>query len=1423
VSQRQKELTSTRWGGLRRIVAGVALTALAVGGLSAITLASPKVAEAAESPSQQWLTGLSGTTVGGGTMSGAFGATGIGFTATATGRGTSATLPRPNNASAALGNPYNSPDAPSSAVSVGLGTNNATVTSTIRFTKPVIAPMLHIQNVDASRLTISGTTTTGAPLTTTRVSGNSVFTVNQNNVINASPRTAANPGCRTDAGGNPSGSCGSVRLGGASGLVSSFTMTNTESGLGGDGWSYTMSFPTAPLTKQFSPSRIAAGATSKLTFRIANPANEAQPTLTPLDFTDDLPAGVTLKNSTVTDNGSCGTPTYGDLAAGGMSVTAGAISVDAGATCEITVNVTASEAGSYTNDNSNLSTSIANLVPNADTTLVVGTPKYTVAKAVSSDRTAPGDTVTYTVAVKNTGDVDYTDDFPASFTDDLSKVFDDATYVDGSATEGATVSGNTLSWSGALAEGSTKTVSYQVKVSSPDTGDHNLTNTVTPNGPGGTCATSTSCTTSSDVADFSAQKTVDRTTVVPGQNVTYTVTLKNTGKAAFTTAKPAKFTDDLSQVTDDATYNDDATEGATVDGDTLSWSGPLAVGATKTITYSFTVNDPDTGDAKLINSVIPVGGTCAPGACITNVPQGSYTTTKTVDAASAIAGDTVTYTVTVRNTGSIDYTDDVPATFTDDLSKVLDDATYVDGSATSGATVSGSKLSWAGPLATGATQTVSYQVEVKDPVTGNHKLDNSVTPGENGGRCLTVGDCATSTPIADFTTSKTSTPAAVAPGQTVKYTVTVKNTGAVAYTTANPASFTDDLSKVTDDATYNDDATNSATFTGNTLAWNGALGIGDTTTITYTVTVNDPDTGDKVLANTVTPGIGGHCDGCTTTNNVRTATITKTASTPNVHPGDTVTYTVTVTNTGPAAYTSASPATLTDDLSKVLDDGTYVTGSATNGAKVSGTTLTWSGPLEVGVKETITYQVKAGPAGTGDGTLTNKVAGGPGITCEPEGSCVTNTPLQAYTVTKKADATEVVPGSKITYTITVKNTGKDAYTVAAPATFTDDLSKVLDDATYNGDATNSATYDAPTLSWSGPLAVGATETITYSVTVNDPDTGDKILDNAVVTPPDGGCAPMSDSPDCRSLIPSGSYSVTKSADKDNVRPGDTVTYTVAVKNTGKAAYTAEKPAAFRDDLTNVLDDAKYSGDATQGATVRGNTLAWSGPLKVGQTIKVVYSVTVNDPDTGNLNLVNAVVPTISGGSCDPAESCITHTPVRSFTVTKTVSTTDAVKPGDTVRYKVTVKNTGAVAFTTANPASFVDDMSDVLDDATYNSDATHGAKLTGTTLNWAGPLKVGQTIAVTYSAAVKAAGSGNGALVNTVDPPVDGSCDGVCKTSTPLTAVPVPPKPIIPGLAFTGTELVGPGTGLALMLVALGGGLLVVRRRRSTGDVQDNA
>jgi len=438
------------------------------------------------------------------------------------------------------------------------------------------------------------------------------------------------------------------------------------------------------------------------------------------------------------------------------------------------------------------------------------------------------------------------------------------------------------------------------------------------------------------------------------------------------------------------------------------------------------------------------------------------------------------------------------------------------------------------------------------------------------------------------------------------------------------------------------------------------------------------------------------------------------------------------------------------------------------------------------------------------------------------------------TVAKTSSATTAVEGDKVTYTVTVTSTGTGDYTAETPASFTDDLSGVLDDATYNNDAavsySGASTSDAPTvsgntLSWAGPLTAGEVATITYSVTVNTPDTGDHNLHN-VVTPPDTGTCDPADS--CETTTPVQSFTYAKTSNVVETTEGGTVDYTITVTNTGKVDYTATEPATVTDDMFDVLDDAKYNDDATNGATLDGKTLTWSGPLAVGQTVEITYSVTVDQPDTGNKSLHNVVTSDTPGSSCDTTEGCETTTPVGSYTVTKTVDTTKAAE-GDTVGYTVTVQNTGKTDYTADKPASFKDDMSGVLDDATYNKDASDGATVSGTTLSWAGPLQIGQTVKVTYSVTVNTPDKGDRKLGNVVVPTGDGgSCDpdGACTTNTPVDP-PVPPAAAggtPPGLAFTGTDLIGPGIALALLLLALGGtGLFFSRRSRQAAEPEQSA
>lgn len=134
-----------------------------------------------------------------------------------------------------------------------------------------------------------------------------------------------------------------------------------------------------------------------------------------------------------------------------------------------------------------------------------------------------------------------------------------------------------------------------------------------------------------------------------------------------------------------------------------------------------------------------------------------------------------------------------------------------------------------------------------------------------------------------------------------------------------------------------------------------------------------------------------------------------------------------------------------------------------------------------------------------------------------------------------------------------------------------------------------------------------------------------------------------------------SFVVQKSAAVATAHPGDTVEYQVLLTNTGSAPYTASDPASFTDDLSGVLDEATYAGDASGGAVVTGSELSWSGALAVGESVAITYSVLVDDTFTGDRVLANTVTtPPGSGGDClaeSRAASCSTRTPVEALAAT----------------------------------------------------------------------------------------------------------------------------------------------------------------------------
>ncbi|WP_156888952.1 isopeptide-forming domain-containing fimbrial protein [Rhodococcus sp. BH4] len=1104
-------------------------------------------------------------------------------------------------------------------------------------------------------------------------------------------------------------------------------------------------------------------------------------------------------------------------------------------------------------------------------------PGFTLAKTadpISGSTVQAGESIKYTVTGTNTGKTKLD---PVQINDDLGAVLNNAAVVPGSlkaTIDGAsvavpTLSGTTLSWTGVLEAGKSVVLTYEVKVNDGVAAGTVLNNKVTGTAkpPTGPDITPPPVETNHSVPGFTVAKTADPasgTGVNAGQTITYTVTGTNTGK---TTLNPVVLTDDLSKVLDNATLVDgslkatvDGVDGAapTLSGTTLTWTGGLEAGKSVVLTYQVKINAGVAGGTLINNKVTgtakpPTGPEITPPPVTTEHPVLSpkiavVKSSDPVSGSNVVAGQDIKYTLSFSNTGNgageVAYFDDLRQVVDKGaLSGLAADAPLV-------ATMVGSDgFSVTGTLAAGESKTVTYSVKVNADVVGGVFVNNFVVPGttppvDPPEVCDPVTQLCTTHPVVSpkIAVVKSSDPVSgsnVVAGQDIKYTLTFTNTG----NGAGEVAYFDDLRQVVDKGALSGlaaDAPLVATMVGSDgFSVTGTLAAGETKTVTYSVKVNADVVGGVFVNNFVVPGTTPPvdppevCDPVTqlcTTHPVKVPgfTVAKAAdpaSGTNVAAGQTITYTVTGSNTG---NTTLDPVVLTDDLSKVLDNAVLVDGSlkATvdgvdgTAPTLSGTTLSWTGVLEAGKSVVLTYQVKINAGVAGGVLINNKVTGtakpptGPEITPPP---VTTEHPVKVpgFTVAKAADpvsGTNVAAGQTITYTVTGANTGN---TTLDPVVLTDDLSKVLDNATLV-DGSLKATVDgvdgaAPTLSgttltWTGGLEAGKSVVLTYQVKINAGVAGGVLINNKVTgtaKPPTG---PEITPPPVTTEHPvlSPKIAVVKSSDPvsgSNVVAGQDIKYTLTFTNTGNG--TGE--VAHFDDLRGLLDDAdlvagSLSADAPLTAAMVGTDgFSVTGSLAAGESKTVTYTVTVKaDADRVAANADNTVLNFVVPGTtppvdppevCDPAtQLCTTH-PVKvpGFTVAKAadpVSGTN-VAAGQTITYTVTGANTGN---TTLDPVVLTDDLSKVLDNATLvdgslkaTVDGVDGAAptLSGTTLTWTGGLEAGKSVVLTYQVKIND-GVAGGTLIN----------NKVTGTAKPPTGPEITPPPVTTEHPVDGTPAI---------------------------------
>ena len=678
-----------------------------------------------------------------------------------------------------------------------------------------------------------------------------------------------------------------------------------------------------------------------------------------------------------------------------------------------------------------------------------------------------------------------------------------------------------------------------------------------------------------NVPEIIPNKTADIENPNFGDNVTYTVTVTNDGNAD---AKAVVVRDvlgkDLKFVSATGTYTfDEATN-------TITWTVDVDAGKTETFTVVATVIN----YGNVTNSLVVGNKTFNK-----NVTVPEITPDKTVDNENPNFGDNLTYTVTVKNEGNGNANDVI---IVDALGKGLE---YV--SSTGNYDNKTNTITWKVDLASGETKTFTVVAKI----VGYTDVTNEVTVG-NKTAAVTV-DIPEIIPAKDVNNTTPNF------GDKVEYTITVNNN---ANKDAKQVVIVDTLGKGLKfiNASHNgkyDESTR-------TITWIIDLGAGESAVFSVNAAVEAYGN----INNTVVVG------NKSATKNITVPEIIpgKSVDVENPNFGDTVTYTVTVTNNGVG---DAKQVVVRDILDKGLK---FVKATGEYTFDEDSCTVTWIVDLANG--EYQTFYVTA--VAEAYGVLINDVTVG-------DNTASADVVVPEIIPDKTANITNPNFGDKVDYTVTVTNDGMgDAKDVVVRDVLGEGLKFVSATGNYSFDEVTR------TVTWIVDLAKGESKVFSVIATVvgygnvtNSLVVGNKTAGVNVTVP--------EINPD-------------KTVDNEIPNFGDNVTYTVKVTNDGIGDA---NNVVVKDILGEGLTFVDATGNYTFDEATR--TVTWIVDLAKGES-RTFY---VNAIVSGYGNVTNSLVV----GN----KTTGVNVTVPEIIPDKTANITNP-NFGDKVDYTVTVTNDG---------------------------------------------------------------------------------------------------------------------------------------------------
>lgn len=613
--------------------------------------------------------------------------------------------------------------------------------------------------------------------------------------------------------------------------------------------------------------------------------------------------------------------------------------------------------------------------------------------------------------------------------------------------------------------------------------------------------------------------------------------------------------------------------------------------------------------------------------------------------ANASPGNTLEYRIVYTNDGNI------PATGVVVTDAIQPNQTFVTGSCTPACTTNGppvTQLTWnLGTQQPGASVTMTFRVTLASsfPVGTTHVKNVAVVDSNEEAPENSNETDVTVTASVNITSAKTISQQTANVGDKVTYTIRLSNSGNQAGTTTVTDNY--DQAHLTISNISGGGVDN-----GDTIVWSNVVvppGT-NTVTLTYDATVHGPFSGGAgtggcqpgqfPVINNVTLSNGGGSSATLCVNGQAVITSVKTVSPTVANEGDTVHYSIKLSNSGNITGTT----TIVDDY----DQAHITVSNISNGGVDNGDTITWTNvSVPVGSNTvTLTYDgfVKPGSfTGTPGGApctstqfkvrnnLTLSTGGGSGADLCVNGHA-------NITVVKTADKSTAAAGDQVHYTITLSNSGNIAGTASPVDDY--DQAHVTVSAITGGGVDN-----GNTITWTNvSVPAGGTTVLTYTGTIHGPFSGGNgtcqpgqfpVINLVTITGDDSTVTVCVTAPPDLHLV--------KSADQTAITPGGSITYTLAYSNTGSGEATNVV-------ITETVPAGTTYASCTGGCTTNGppvTTVTWNiGTVPAGGTGSVTMTVTVNN--TAGCQVCNTATIASpkqnSGTAISSNQLCVGNTP-----------------------------------------------------------------------------------------------------------------------------------------------------------------------------------